>query len=91
MSIKPIGNRLLVKPVTEAEVTKSGIVLPDTIDKEKKAEGEVMAIGNGEKVAKLGLQVGQKILFGKYAGEEIKQSEQEYKILNHDDVLAVIE
>ncbi len=81
----------MVKPVAEEEVTKSGIVLPDTIDKEKKAEGEIMAIGTGEKVSKLGLQVGQKILFGKYSGEEVKSDEQDYKILNHDDVLAVVE
>ncbi len=91
MSIKPIGDRVLVKAVKEEEVTKSGIVLPDTIDKEKKAEGEIVAIGSGEKVGKLDLRVGAKILFGKYAGEEIKVDEQEYKILSHEDVLAVVE
>ena len=91
MSIKPVGDRVLIKPATEEEVTKSGIILPDTIDKEKKAEGEIVAIGSGEKVSKLGLAVGQKILFGKYAGEEIKVGEEEYKILSHEDVLAVIE
>lgn len=91
MSIKPIGDRALVKQVSEEETTKSGIVLPDTIDKEKKAEGEIIAIGNGEKISKLGLQTGQKVLFGKYAGEEVKVGEEEHKILNHDDILAVIE
>ena len=91
MSIKPIGDRVLVKPVSEEETTKSGIVLPDTIDKEKKAEGEIIAIGSGEDVTKLGLTNGQKVLFGKYAGEDVKSGDEEYKILNHDDILAVIE
>ncbi|MEK7167445.1 MAG: co-chaperone GroES [Patescibacteria group bacterium] len=91
MSIRPIGDRILVKPILEQEVTKSGIVLPDTVDKEKKAEGEIMAIGNGEKVSKLEIKVGQKVLFGKYAGEEIKVENQDYKILSHEDVLAIIE
>ncbi len=91
MNIKPVGDRALVKPVTESEKTKSGIVLPDTVDKEKKAEGEILAIGNGEKIAKLGLKVKQKVLFGKYAGEEIKVDGQDYKIVGHEDILAVIE
>ncbi len=91
MNIKPIGDRVLVNPASEAETTKSGIVLPDTIDKEKKAEGTIVAIGLGEKVSKLGLQVGQKVVYGKYSGEDVKVGEEELKILNHDDVLAVIE
>lgn len=91
MMIRPTGDRILVSPVTEEEVTKSGIVLPDTVDKEKKAEGKIEAIGNGEKIAKLDLKVGQRVLFGKYAGEEIKVEEKEYKILTHEDVLAVVE
>ncbi len=91
MSIKPIGDRILVEPVTAEEVTKSGIVLPDTIDKEKKAEGKILAIGSGEKVSKLGLSIGQKIIFGQYAGDEVKVDGQEYKIIGHEDILAVIE
>jgi len=91
MNIRPIGDRILVKPIKEEEVTKSGIVLPDTIDKEKKAEGEILAIGTGEKVTKLGLSVGQKVLYGKYSGEEVKVDDQEYKVLSHEDILAVIE
>ena len=91
MKIKPIGDRVLVKAIKEEEVTKSGIVLPDTIDKEKKAEGEIIAIGQGEKVEKLGLKVGDRILFGRYAGEEVKVDGEEYKILSHEDVLAVAE
>ena len=89
MKLKPLGDRVLVKPVKEEEVTKSGIVLPDTVDKEKKAEGEVIAIGEGEKVAKLHLKVGDKVLFGKYAGDEVEIDDEEYKILSHEDVLGV--
>ena len=91
MNIKPVGDRLLVKPVKEEEITKSGIVLPDTISKEKKSEGEIVAIGQGEKIAKLNLAVGQKVLYGKYAGDEIKSGDEDFKILGHEDVLAIIE
>ena len=91
MKLKPLGNRVVVSPLTEEETTKSGIILPDTVDKEKKAEGKVLAIGDGEKITKLGLKVGDKVLFGKYAGEEVKVDEKEYKILSDEDVLAVIE
>jgi len=91
MKLKPLGNRVVVEPLTEEETTKSGIILPDTIDKEKKAEGKILAIGDGEKITKLGLKVGDKVLFGKYAGEEVKVEEVEYKILSDEDVLAVIE
>jgi len=90
MTIKPLGDRILVAPIKEEEVTKSGIVLPDAA-KEKRAEGNIAAIGNGEKVAKLGLAVGQRVIFGKYAGDEIKIEDKEYKILNHEDLLAVVE
>ena len=91
MKLKPLGDRLVVEPISEEETTKSGIVLPDTVDKEKKAEGKVLAIGEGEKIQKLGLKEGDKVLFGKYAGEEVKVEEKEYKILSDEDVLAVIE
>ncbi len=90
MNIKPIGDRVLVKPCKEEEVTASGIVLPDTVDKEKKAEGEIVALGNGEDLAKLGLVVGMKVLFKKWGGEEVTSDGEDYKILNHDDVVAVI-
>lgn len=91
MSIRPLGDRVLVKPLKEEEVTKSGIVLPDTVDKEKKAEGEILALGNGEKLAKLNLVIGMKVLFKKWGGEEVKVDGDECKILDHEDVVAVIE
>lgn len=95
MSIRPLGDRVLVKPVKEEEVTASGIVLPETVDKEKKAEGEIIALGKGEDLAKLNLKVGDKVIFEKWGGEEVKlgkgSDEVEYKILPHDKILAVIE
>ena len=99
--IKPLGDRVLVKPTKAEEVTASGILLPETVDKEKKAEGEIVAVGAGEAITRLGLKVGSKILYKKWGGEEIKigkgQDEVEYKILyvgqNEDksDVVAIIE
>lgn len=91
MNIKPVGDRLLVKTVKEEEITKSGIVLPESVSKEKKTEGEIIAIGSGENILKLGLQINQKILYSKYGGDEIKIDEDEYKIIGHEDVLAIIE
>lgn len=91
MSLKPLGDRIVVKPVTQEEVTKSGIVLPDTVEKEKKEQGVVEAIGDGEKIKKLNLKVGDKVIFGKYAGDEVEIEDVEYKVLKDEDVLAVIE
>ena len=90
MHIKPLGDRALVKPLEAEEVTKSGIIIPETVDKEKKAEGEIIALGDGEKIKKLGLKEGDKVLFGTYRGEEVKVEDVEYKILTHEDILAVI-
>lgn len=85
MNIKPLGDRVLVKPAKEEEVTASGILLPSAADKEKKAEGEIIAVGNGEAIAKLNLKVGDKVLFKKWGGEEVKvgqgSNEETYKIL----------
>ncbi len=90
MNIKPLGDRIVVKPLEAEETTKSGIVLPDTAEKERKAQGEVVAIGEGEKIAKLKLKVGDKVLFGKYSGDEVEVDKVEYKILKDEEVLAVI-
>jgi chaperonin GroES len=101
MKVKPLGNRILAKQVSSEEVTKSGIVLPATADKEKKAWGTIVELGNGDEIAKLGLKVGDKVMFGKYAGEDIELDENgekvEYKILyvgkekDDSDVLALVE
>lgn len=90
MKLQPLGDRAVIEPLTAEESTKSGIILPDTVDKEKKAEGKVLAIGDGEKIKKLGLAVGDKVIFGKYAGEDITVEKVEYKVLGHDDILAKI-
>ena len=91
MKVRPLGDRLIVNPSQEEEVTKAGIVLPDTIDKEKKAQGEIIAIGDGEKIQKLNLKTGDKVLYSSYAGSDIKVEDEEYKVLNDEEVLAVIE
>jgi len=90
MNIKPLGDRVLVKPLEEETTTESGIVIPDTIDKEKKAEGEIVALGGGEKLAKLNLKIDDKVLFEKWGGEDVKFDNQDYKILPFDKILAVV-
>ncbi len=90
MKLTPLGDRIIVKPMTDQEVTKAGIVLPDTVEKEKKEQGEVISVGNGEKIQKLNLKAGDRVLFGKYAGEDIEVDKVEYKVLKDEDVLATI-
>lgn len=91
MNLKPLGDRAVIKPLPKEEVTKSGIILPETVSKESRQQGEIIAVGTGEKIAKLNLKVGQKVVFSEYGGSEIKIDNAEYKILNYDDLLAVIE
>ncbi len=92
--VRPLHDRLLVKRIEEAETVKGGIIIPDSA-KEKPQEGEVVAVGNGKildngtKVA-LDVKAGDKILFGKYSGTDIKIDGEEYMILREDEVLAVI-
>jgi chaperonin GroES len=93
--LKPLGDRLVVKPTPREEMTKSGIVLPDTA-KERPQEGEILAAGPGRTLddgsrEAMEVSVGQKILFQKYAGTEFKLDEDELLILSQKDVLAVIE
>jgi len=94
MKVRPLHDRLLVKRIEEKETLKGGIIIPDTA-KEKPQEGEVIAAGNGKtldnghKVA-LEVKAGDKILFGKYSGTEIKIDGQEYLILREDEVLAIV-
>jgi chaperonin GroES len=92
--VRPLHDRLLVKRIEEKETVKGGIIIPDSA-KEKPQEGEVIAVGNGKildngnKVA-LDVKAGDKILFGKYSGTDIKIDGEEYMILREDEVLAVI-
>lgn len=90
MKITPLGDRVLVRVLETEETTASGIILPDSA-KEKKAQGEVVAVGSGEKVAKLNLKAGVVVLFGKYSGEEVEEGAVTYKILKEDEVLATME
>jgi len=96
MNIKPLGNRVLVKLLKKEDVTKSGIVLPDTLDKEKKAEGEVIAVGPGKilengSLSSLPVKVGEKVLVKSWGGDEVKIDNEEYKIFDAEDILATIE
>jgi chaperonin GroES len=95
MKLRPLHDRILVERVEEAEKTKGGIIIPDSA-KEKPAEGKVIAVGKGRvgddgKVVKLEIKKGDRILFGKYGGTEVKIDGEEYLIMREDDVLGVIE
>ncbi len=91
ISIKPLGDRVVVSPVKESGKTKSGIILPETADKEKPAQGKVISIGAGEKIKKSGVRKGDEIVFEKYAGTEFKIGGVEYRILKEDEILAILE
>ncbi|MFL5435138.1 MAG: co-chaperone GroES [Myxococcales bacterium] len=95
MKIRPLQDRIIVKRVQEEEKTKGGIIIPDTA-KEKPIEGKVIAAGNGKvledgKVRPLDVKAGDKILFSKYAGTEIKFDGEEHLIMREEDILGVIE
>ena len=99
MKVKPLGNRILVKQVSAEQVTKSGIVLPSTAEKNEKSQYEIVSLGNGEAVSKLGLKVGDVVMAGKYSGDEVDMEgddETKYKILfvgaekDESDILALI-
>jgi chaperonin GroES len=96
VSIKPLEDRIVVKPLDAEQTTASGLVIPDTA-KEKPQEGEVLAVGpgrydeDGEKRIPLDVKIGDTVLYSKYGGTEVKYSGQEYLILSARDVLAVIE
>jgi chaperonin GroES len=95
MKIRPLHDRILIERLEEKEVKKGGIIIPDTA-KEKPQEGKVIAVGNGKvteegKKIPLDVKAGDKILFGKYSGSEVKLDDKEYLILREEDVLAILE
>ena len=94
LDVKPLGDRVLVMPAAAEEKTKSGIIIPDTA-KEKPMQGEVVAVGTGKmnddgKVTPLQLKVGDKVLYGKYAGTEINFDGNDYLIMRESDIFAII-
>ena len=87
-SVKPLGENVLVKIIKEDTKTKSGIVLPETATQEKPQEGRVVALGEDKKIK---VKKGQKVIFAKYSGTELKISGEEYLILKNEDILAIVE
>ena len=96
MNIKPLHDNVIVKPITEDEVTKSGIVLPDTINKEKPEKGEVVAVGEGKIMdngqrAPMSVKVGDKVMFKKYSPDEVKVDDEEYLVISERDIIAILQ
>ena len=97
MKLRPLNDHVIVKPITEEEATsKAGIVLPDTVDKEKPERGEIVEVGsgklldNGERVQP-SVKQGEQVVFKKYSPDEINIGEEEYLVLKEEDILAVVE
>ncbi len=93
--IRPLGDRVVVEPLEAEEKTKGGIILPDTA-KEKPQEGKVVAVGKGKvndkgEIIPMEVKVGDKVLYGKYAGTEVTVDDKQYIILREDDILAIVE
>ena len=94
--IRPLGDRVVVKPAEREEKTKGGIFLPDTASKERPMEGTILAVGEGRrddsgKLIPMNVQAGDKVLFAKYSGTEFKVDEVEYLILSEKDILGIIQ
>jgi len=90
--LKPLGNKILIEPLEAEEVTKSGIIIPDSA-KEERSEGKVIAIGSGlvdGKEYKFSVKIGDKVLYGKYSGEEVKIEGKDYKVVKEDEILGVL-
>ena len=96
MKLRPLGDHIVVKPLSAEEKSVSGIIIPDTIDKERSERGEVLAVGPGKPLengsrAPMEVKVGDKVLFKKYAPDEVKVDKQEYLVIRQEDVMAIIE
>lgn len=94
VKIQPLGDRVIIKPIEPKEIKKSGIIIPETA-KEKPQEGEVVAVGKGKtsddgKLVAMEVKVGNKILYGKYSGTEIKINDEEYLIMREEDILGIV-
>lgn len=91
MEIKPLADRVLIEPISAEDKTESGIILPDTADKEKPEQGRVIAVGPGRPNKPIGVKKGDIVLFTKYGPNEIKIDDKEYLIAKEEDILAVLE
>ncbi len=96
MKLKPLNNHVIVKSSSKEEITKSGIVLPDTMDKEKPEQGEVIAVGPGKLIdngnrSEMTVKIGDKVVFKKYSPDDIKIDGEEYLVISENDILAIIE
>jgi chaperonin GroES len=96
MQLRPVGDHLIVKPLPKEETSASGIIIPDTVDKERPERGEVIAVGPGRMLENgqrsvMDAKVGDKVVFKKYAPDEFKLDNVEYLVIKADDVMAVIE
>jgi chaperonin GroES len=95
MNLKPLGDHVIVKPAKEAEMTKSGIIIPDTAKEEKPEQGEVLAIGpgkvkdNGERLP-MTVKVGDTVVFKKYSPDEVKIGDEEYLVVSESDIIAIV-
>lgn len=95
MKIEPLYDKVVIKPLSAEEVTKSGIVLPDTVDKEKPMQGEVVAVGPGKRldsgqVGPMSVSVGDTVLFTKYAPDEVEIDEEDYLVIEEEKILGII-
>ena len=90
MNIKPLADRVLIKPAEAEERTVGGIIIPDTA-KEKPLQGEVLAVGNGTKDEEMVLKTGDRVLYGKYSGTEVELDGEKYLIMRQSDILGIIE
>ena len=90
MNVKPLADRVLVKPAAAEEKTIGGIIIPDSA-KEKPLQGEVLAVGNGTKDEQMVLKVGDRVLYGKYAVTELELEGEKFIIMRQNDILAVVE
>ena len=95
MKIEPLYDKVVIKPLDEEEVTASGIVLPDTVDKEKPMHGEVIAAGPGKRLdngqtAPMSVKAGDKVLFTKYAPDEVEIDKEEYLVVEEDKILGIV-
>lgn len=96
MNLRPLNDRLIVKALPKEEVTASGIIIPDTVDKERPEQGEVIAVGPGKLKddgtrVPMSIKAGEKVMFKKYAPDEVKIDNEEYLVLSEYDILAVVE